>query len=455
MPQNQERIARAMQEARDYDFRRPPAHMAQEPEIPEHLLPSFQIHHHSKVAEWFGTTIIEDALEHCPQPVKKDIDALILTATVPSLAANAALKKGSLNRLILVGPPGSGKTTLAQAIAYATKRPFVFVKSSELSSEYKHAFRRIIDHLFHPMIGCKQPGVIIFDEFTAFTKKFDNKNDADTGAVQHLWMKLDEAKRDNPQLLVICTANDVDGLPETIHSRFSGKKCIIDQPTRVRKKEIITKLVSTYENHDPKTISYLLSNSKNLSLRELSSILEGSHANAIIRAHLQEKDICLTQEDIDPALHLILKEHSERLWKARKEKIKSAIATATPYAIGIALTGAGLYLTYTIYKKQSAQAQQNHDASLNLQRTSLIVSTAIQKKFHSQTESLTKTLHEQAAKQAKRFHMRQIKLSRQQYDDSHGYKQLAKQTGGQAAAGILVAVVNYYLNTKLPSPPTQ
>jgi putative ATPase len=102
-----------------------------------------------------------------------------------------ALQKGSLPSMILWGPPGVGKTTLAGIIANQLHRPFYTL--SAISSGVKEV-REVID------IAKKQAGVILFiDEIHRFNK---GQQDALLGAVEKGVITLIGATTENPSFEV-------------------------------------------------------------------------------------------------------------------------------------------------------------------------------------------------------------------------------------------------------------
>ncbi len=102
-----------------------------------------------------------------------------------------AIEKGNLPSMILWGPPGVGKTTLAGIIANQLNRPFYTL--SAISSGVKEV-REVID------MAKKQTGVILFiDEIHRFNK---GQQDALLGAVEKGIITLIGATTENPSFEV-------------------------------------------------------------------------------------------------------------------------------------------------------------------------------------------------------------------------------------------------------------
>jgi len=116
----------------------------------------------------------------------------------PKGVLRAAIESGHLPSLILWGPPGTGKTTLAQIIATQSNRPFY--QLSAINAGVKDV-REVIDKakkgdgLFTP----KNP-ILFIDEIHRFSK---SQQDALLQAVEKGWITLIGATTENPSFEVI------------------------------------------------------------------------------------------------------------------------------------------------------------------------------------------------------------------------------------------------------------
>ena len=114
---------------------------------------------------------------------------------------NASLRKmiesGSIPSMILWGPPGVGKTTLAKIIANQLKRPFYIL--SAVTSGVKDV-RDVIDKAKgHDFFGKPNP-VLFIDEIHRFSK---SQQDSLLGAVEQGVVTLIGATTENPSFEVI------------------------------------------------------------------------------------------------------------------------------------------------------------------------------------------------------------------------------------------------------------
>ncbi|MCL4162218.1 UNVERIFIED_CONTAM: hypothetical protein GTU68_027612 [Idotea baltica] len=113
-------------------------------------------------------------------------------------ALTAHIKRGVIPSLILWGPPGIGKTTLANIIAEESKRPFYTL--SAINSGVKDV-REVIDKAKQSggLFTTKNP-ILFIDEIHRFSK---SQQDSLLGAVEKGWVTLIGATTENPSFEVI------------------------------------------------------------------------------------------------------------------------------------------------------------------------------------------------------------------------------------------------------------
>lgn len=108
------------------------------------------------------------------------------------------IARGVIPSLILWGPPGTGKTTLAQIIAQESKRPFY--ELSAINSGVKD-IRDVIEKAKQSggLFTSKNP-ILFIDEIHRFSK---SQQDSLLGAVEKGWITLVGATTENPSFEVI------------------------------------------------------------------------------------------------------------------------------------------------------------------------------------------------------------------------------------------------------------
>lgn len=226
-----------------------------------------------KPAEW----MLESALDNAPALLKGIFTYLQSHVNKRSLHYNTI---PSFHRFILAGPPGTGKTTLAHAIAHKLGCSIVFVAATSLLGRYRNETSTNITHFLKEQAGVERSIVIIIDELHKLFEHYNNEHSDDSQTAAAFWLMLDRLEKYYPNVIVIGTANSVNKLPPEIKSRFSGK--IINLPLPDLQQKVLAfknnifndQLITLDNSIDDSFIEEMLGKISNGSLRDIQLIID-------------------------------------------------------------------------------------------------------------------------------------------------------------------------------------
>lgn len=144
-------------------------------------------------------------------------------AQMPLLRASSLEPR---HKILLIGPPGNGKTSLAEMIATELALPFLSIRYDALVDSFlgetASRLRRIIEY------ATANPCVLFFDEFDALGK--ERSDSQETGEIKRLvgslLVHLDQLPS---HAIVVCATNHPELLDRAVWRRFE-LKLQIDRP---------------------------------------------------------------------------------------------------------------------------------------------------------------------------------------------------------------------------------
>lgn len=120
-------------------------------------------------------------------------------------------------KILLVGPPGCGKTMTASALAGECQLPLMFVQLHSLITKYMGETAAKLHLVFDAMSQTR--GIYLFDEFDAIGSTRSARNDV--GEVRRILNSfLQFMERDDSDSIVVAATNFVGMLDEALFRRF-------------------------------------------------------------------------------------------------------------------------------------------------------------------------------------------------------------------------------------------
>ena len=181
--------------------------------------------------------------------------------------------------ILLVGPPGTGKTQLARAVAVASKAEIFYASGSEFIELYVGVGASRLRNLFDEAKK-KTPSIIFIDEIDALAKKrsdiFTSNREHDQTLNELLNLLDGFTKEEKNEVVFISATNREDVLDPAILQRMN-RKIYVELPTKTEIEKIIQKHTENRSfSLEQKDISKIASDVAGFSGREINNLIKES-----------------------------------------------------------------------------------------------------------------------------------------------------------------------------------
>ena len=264
----------------------------------------------SMLEEYFDDEDEEEMLDlvdvRAPEEVEMRLDELVLTSdqedeinklvkAIEHRDYLAQIGLREIGKLLFVGPPGTGKTSVARALAHDLDLPFVEVKLSMITSQYLGETAKNVEKVFE-VAKRLSPCILFMDEFDFVAKtRASDEHAAIKRAVNTLLKSIDEVSLIDDEVLLIGATNHPDQLDAAAWRRFD-EIVNFPKPDRGMRADILRVVTREMEivDFDPGQLA------------EMTEGLTGSDLRLVLREAvldaLTEERTTLTQQDLEDAI---------------------------------------------------------------------------------------------------------------------------------------------------------
>ena len=199
------------------------------------------------------------------------------------------------NGMLLYGPPGCGKSFIAEKFAEEAGYNYVFIKSSDLASIYVHGSQEKIGALFEEARK-NAPTILNFDEFEALVPNGSKiNNSSESGEVNEFLSQMNNCGKD--RIFVIASSNRPDLIdPAILRKGRMDKVIYIPLPDKEARKGIFEIHMKGRPASDDIDFAHLAEITENFVASDIAYIVNDAATRAF------EDDVLISQSLIEEVI---------------------------------------------------------------------------------------------------------------------------------------------------------
>ena len=202
-----------------------------------------------------------------------------------------------VGKLLFIGPPGTGKTSLALALSRELHLPVLEVRLAMITSQYLGETSKNIDRVFH-FARKLAPCILFIDEFDFVAKsRITDDHGAMKRAVNMLLKNIDRVNLVRDQVLLIGATNHPQLLDDAAWRRFD-EVVEFALPDEAMRKEILSSVTSSLECTGDMAV--LAGRTAGFSGADLRVLVREALLSALVRG-----ERCISEADLENGIRLI------------------------------------------------------------------------------------------------------------------------------------------------------
>ncbi|XP_044970644.1 26S proteasome regulatory subunit 6B homolog [Hordeum vulgare subsp. vulgare] len=245
----------------------------------------------------------------CDEQKRELLEAVELPLTHPELFARAGLD--APRGVLLHGPPGTGKTMLAKAVAHHTSAAFIRVSGSEFVNTHSGEGPRMVREVFQAARE-NAPAIIFFDEVDAIAAARTDSDDA-SAADREVYRVLLEllAQMDGfdqcPDVRVIMATNRPEALDSALlRPGRVDRRVEFPLPGRAQKRRLFQACTAKMSLDGGVDLEDLVARHEEMSAADIDAVCREAGMRAV-----RDRRCVVTREDFEEGYHAVAK-HIDR-----------------------------------------------------------------------------------------------------------------------------------------------
>ena len=223
--------------------------------------------------------------------------------------------KNIVDVLLIRGPRGCGKTSLAKLIAYKTRRPYIIVPKIFFTSSYT---AQKLDIYFDYAEGFKNGGVIILENLP-------DKSECHISGISKICSEIDDLKIHKKNISIIATCVNNTRLTERFRSRITDA-----QGLQLPNFNVCFQNLKHYLS-PKKTIDRFFLEALAISLdagtwNDINEGIEKSRNFAQSRTSNSQQPLVIQEQDINQGFEVVIQRLKNQRWNTKKEYFWSTVS---------------------------------------------------------------------------------------------------------------------------------